>query len=54
MREEEIQNMQPVEAYEAGKQYAYDRAIQACDINTTAEQVKDDIENILRKPEIYE
>ena len=57
MKEEEkneIEQMSPLEAYESGKDFAYKRAVESCEENTTAFQVKDDIENILRKPELYE
>lgn len=36
------------------KNEAYRRAILACETNNTVEQVKDDLEQIIRKPEVYE
>lgn len=42
------------EAWEGGKEYAYNRSIVSCNENETSYQVKDDIENIMRKPEVWE
>ena len=36
------------------KNEAYRRAIRACELNDTVEQVIDDLKNIIRKPELYE